>query len=101
MDVIQRINNLMQERNWSSYRLAVESGLSSSTIANIFRRNTVPSIVTLEAICTALGISMSQFFADSNQLVELSPEQLEFFNIWLNLTKHQKELLYDLAKEMK
>ena len=48
MDVLQRIRELMEERGWSSYRLAVASGLSQSTIANMFRRNTVPSIPTLE-----------------------------------------------------
>ncbi len=61
MDVISRINSLMKERNWSDYRLSLESGLSSSTIANMHRRGTVPSISTLEQICDAFGISLSQF----------------------------------------
>ncbi len=101
MDAIQRINKLMQERNWTPYKLAIESGLSSSTIANIFRRNTVPSLATLEAICDAFGISLSQFFAEDTHFVELSSEQLAFFNKWITLTKHQKDLLNDLIKEMK
>ena len=33
MDVINRIDELMKERQWSDYKLALESGLSSSTIA--------------------------------------------------------------------
>lgn len=61
MDVIKRIDDLMKERGWSDYRLAAESGLSSSTIANIHRRNTVPSITTLESICGAFGISLAHF----------------------------------------
>ena len=32
MDVIKRIDDLMAERNWTDYKLSVESGLSSSTI---------------------------------------------------------------------
>ena len=31
MDVIKRIDNLIKEREWSDYKLAAESGLSSST----------------------------------------------------------------------
>lgn len=62
MDVIKRIDDLMKERGWSDYRLAAESGLSSSTIANIHRRNTVPSITTLESICGAFGISLPPFY---------------------------------------
>ena len=55
-DVISRIESLMDERKWTAYRLAKETGLSSSTITNMFRRNTVPSIPTLETICEAFGM---------------------------------------------
>ena len=53
MDVIKRIEDLMKERNWTDYKLSKKSGLSSSTIANMRRRNTIPSIPTLETICEA------------------------------------------------
>lgn len=102
MDAIKRIDQLMKERNWTKYKLAAESGLSSSTIANIYRRNTIPSIATLEAICAAFGISLSQFFADENSnVLQLSNEQLEFFNKWVTLTNEQKELLYILIQEFR
>lgn len=77
MDVIKRIDALMKERNWSKYKLAVKSGLSSSTIANIYQRNTVPSITTLEAICSAFGITLAQFFNEESSVVQLSKEQQE------------------------
>ena len=101
MDVIKRIDDLMKERQWSDYKLAVESGLSSSTIANIHRRNTVPSISTLESICSAFGITLAQFFSDNNFTVQLSSEQLDLFNRWIYLTENQKQLIYNLIKEMK
>lgn len=101
MDVINRIDKLMKERNWSDYKLATESGLSSSTIANIHRRNTVPSISTLEAICSAFGITLAQFFTEDSQTVQLNKEQQELFNRWVSLTDNQKELIYKLMKEMK
>lgn len=101
MDVIKRIDILMKERNWSDYKLSVESGLSSSTIANIHRRNTVPSISTLEAICSAFGITLAQFFTEDSITVQLNYEQRELFNHWISLTDNQKELIYKLIKEMK
>ncbi len=101
MDVIKRIDDLMKERQWSDYKLAIESGLSSSTIANIHRRNTVPSISTLEAICSAFGITLAQFFSDNSLTVQLSSEQLDLFNHWIYLTENQKRLVYDLIKEMR
>ena len=75
MDVLKRLDDLMKERGWSDYRLAQNSKLSSSTIANIRSRNTVPSVVTLESICNAFGITLSQFFADNQTMVHLTPEQ--------------------------
>ena len=73
MDTHSRLRQLMAERGWTAYRLAKESGLSESTLANIFKRNTVPSISTLESVCSAFGISLAQFFAEGD-IVELTPE---------------------------
>lgn len=100
MNTNERIRRLMDERGWTEYRLAKEAGLSQSTIANIFRRNTVPGVTTLEAICNSMGITLAQFFSDGN-MVELTSEQEDLFNRWVSLTKEQKALLYELIKNMK
>ena len=100
MDAKQRIRDLMNERGWSEYRLAIASGLSQSTVANIFNRNTTPSVSTLENICSGFGISLSQFFAENN-MVELSEEQKEMFAAWASLTAPQKEALRQLILVMK
>lgn len=101
MDVIKRIDMLMKERNWSDYKLSAKSGLSSSTIANIHRRNTVPSISTLESICSAFGITLAQFFTEESNTVQLNSEQQDLFNHWISLTDSQKDLIYRIIKEMK
>ncbi len=100
MDAKQRIRELMAQRQWSEYRLAIASGLSQSTIANIFSRNTTPSITTLESICSAFGITLAQFFSDG-EMVELTPEQREMFSAWSSLSTHQKEALSHLIQVMK
>ena len=73
MDTHKRLRQLLDERGWTEYRLSKECGLSESTLANIFRRNTLPSISTLESICAGFGITLSQFFADGD-MVEMTPE---------------------------
>ena len=100
LDVNQRIRKLMDERGWTEYKLAKVSDLSQSTISNLFNRNTVPSITTLEAICQGFGVSLSQFFAEED-MVELSKEQRELFSRWVALTAEQKQLLYALIRNMK
>ncbi len=99
MDIHKRLRQLQNDRGWSEYRLAKESGLSVSTISNIFRRNTVPSIATLEAICNGYGITMAQFFAEGD-MVELSPQLKELFENWVSLTPEQKNAALTMVKLM-
>ena len=62
MDVIKKIKDLAEEQGWTEYRLVKESSIAASTISNIFHRNTLPNIITLESICNTFGITLSQFF---------------------------------------
>lgn len=97
MDVLERLRELLQERGWSEYRLAQVSGLNESTISNIYRRNTLPTIATLEAICKAFGITLSQFFADGD-MVEMTPDVKELLDAWIPLTQEQKRTVLLVAK---
>ena len=51
MDAKERIQELMLSRGWTEYKLAKESNLSQSTIANVFKRNNAPTLPTLETVC--------------------------------------------------
>ena len=96
MDVHKRLRQLLNERGWTEYRLSKKCGLSESTLANIFRRNTMPSITTLEAICNGFGITLSQFFAE-DEMVELTPELKNLFDKWISLTPEQKNAVYSMV----
>lgn len=97
MDILERLRGLLDERGWTEYRLAKECGLSESTIANIFRRNSVPSITTLESICNGFGITLSQFFAEGD-MVELTPQAKELFDNWVTLTPEQKNAVLTMVR---
>lgn len=99
MDIHARLQQLLRERGWTEYKLSKECGLAQSTIGNIFRRNTLPSIATLEMICKGFGITMSQFFADG-EMVELTPELREVFESWMVLTPAQKSAVLQMLKAM-
>lgn len=99
MDTHKRLRQLLKERGWTEYRLSKNCGLSESTLSNIYRRNTVPSIATLETICKGFGITMSQFFAEG-EMVEMTPELKELFDSWVNLTPEQKDAVNRLLKSM-
>ena len=97
MDVKERLIQLQQQRGWTDYKIAKEAGLSSNTVSNIYRRNNVPSLPTLEALCKAFGITMAQFFAEDD-LVELTPEIRELVDKWTALTDDQKAAVWQILK---
>ena len=99
MDTLTRLHQILENRGWTRYRLSKECGLNETTIANIYKRNTMPSIPTLEAICKGFGITLSQFFTDGD-LVELTPDLKELFDNWVTLTPDQKSALLTMAKAL-
>ncbi|MBQ3587905.1 MAG: helix-turn-helix transcriptional regulator [Oscillospiraceae bacterium] len=102
MDAKERIKYFLKEKNISEYKLAKLSGLSQSTISNIFIRNTSPTIPTVEAICKGLDISLAQFFSEENEeCVYLSDEQKQLFDSWIILTKEQKSVIFQLIDSYK
>ena len=50
----------------------------------------MPSIETIEKICEAFGMTLSQFFAQGN-LIEVDEELKELFDDWRSLTEEQKK----------
>ena len=100
MDAQRRIKQLMEERDWTDYRLAKESNLSHSTVTNMFHRNNAPTLPTLEAVCKAFGITLAQFFTEGNS-PELTEEQRILFAKWSTLKEDQKQALLALIDTMR
>lgn len=100
MDVLGRIKQLMEQRDWSIYRLCKESGLAQSTLSHIFRKDSEPTISTLETICRAFGITLGEFFSDG-ECVPLTGEQRSLLDKWALLTPEQKELVLNMIGNMK
>ena len=96
MNAQLRIRQLMEERGWTDYRLAKEANLSHSTVTNMFKRNNAPTLPTLEAVCAAFGITLSQFFSEGNNATEITEEQRALFAKWSTLSDKQKEVLLKL-----
>lgn len=96
MDVNAHITALMNDRGWSAYRLAQRSGLSSSALSNLFHRGTLPSIPTLEAICTGLGLTLAEFFATD----EVPTGELRLLQLWRLLPPKERAIIIALLENM-
>lgn len=97
IDILEKINEKRQERGWSEYMLAEKSELPQSTISSWYRKNMLPSLASLEKICNAFDMSMSQFLADDEPF-PLNKEQKQLLNEWETLSKEQKSALLKLIK---
>ena len=100
MDILGYIKKLRDERGWSNYRLAKEANISEGSLNNLFRLNNLPTIPTLESICSGFGITLSQFFAEDGEAIALSDDQRNMLNTWNTLTRDQKRALLELLKQM-
>lgn len=100
MDILQRLRNLMAERGWSEYRLTKEAGISQSTVSNVFKRNTAPTMPTLEALCHAFGITMAQLFSEDGDPVVLTDRQRCILKQWSMLTETQQDSILDLISKI-
>lgn len=97
MEVLEKLRKLQQDNGWSDYKVAKQAGLAPGTVSNIYKRNTIPNICTLEAICKGFGLTLSEFFAD-NDCIELTPEIKEFFNDWKKLSDDKKSFIMQMIK---
>ena len=100
MDILEKIKRLQKEHGFNNAQLAKKANLPPTTIQNLYKRNNQPTFPTLQAICTAFGITVSQFFADSNVPLDLTPEQVRLLEHWNTLSNKQKEALLALIKSI-
>ncbi len=76
------------------------ANIPQTTLSTGRKRNNDPSISTLESICAAFGITLSQFFSESSMPLDLSEGQKELLEQWSYLTDKQKKILYELIKNI-
>lgn len=94
MIVLDRIEQLRKEKGWSINCLAMESGLTQSTLNNLYARKTEPKISTLRSICGAFGITLSEFFNEEEKEEELIRRVKR-------LSQENKQALLQIVKNLK
>lgn len=89
---IRRIKELMKRKGYTLYVLSKQSGVSLSTLSSMFDKNTEPRVETIEKICAACDITVSQFFDRSS--ADLTANQRRLFTSFNSLnSEHQRMVL--------
>lgn len=91
--IANRINELCEKQGISRYQLSKQCGLSESSISNLINRKSDPQCSTISKICDGFGITMSQFFADSDYCYSLTKDQFAILELWQSLSDIEKRLV--------
>ena len=100
VSVLDRITNYRNQKGWTEYQLATKSGLTQSTISSWYRKDLVPSIPSLEKICNAFGITLSQFFSENETPYALTDIQKQLLDASTVLTEEQQLSLIEFIKKL-
>lgn len=99
-DILAVITTYREERGWTEYQLAERSGLPQSTISSWYRKNMIPTIPSLEKICAAFGITLSQLFSEGDTPVSLTESQRQLLERWTRLSEEQQAVVFALIDQM-
>lgn len=99
-DILSAITAYREERGWTEYQLAERSGLPQSTISSWYRKNMVPTVPSLEKICAAFGVTLSQLFAEGDAPVALTQSQKLLLERWSGLNEEQQSAIFTLIDKM-
>lgn len=98
MDIGKRIVEIRKQRGWSQYRLYNKANIGQATLSQIESGLKSPNVVTLQKICDALSITLSDFFTEKEP--ELNPELRLLLETAKKLSPKQTEQLQKLLETM-
>lgn len=101
--VADKVLELCEKNHMSRYQLSARTGISQSVLSDIINRKNLPTLITLEKICRAFLISLSEFFEDGAERVpaRLTKEQTEVLALWKSLSKEEQHFVITCMKSLK
>ena len=99
--IANRLVDLCEKRGLTKYRLAQLTGMSQTAIGSIISKESIPTIPTLEKLCSAFGITLAQFFVEDGGRLNLTEEQNEILEIWDGLETKEREIFLSFIRSLK
>ena len=98
--IIQFLEDIMSKRDISCASLAQLTGIAQSSLGRIIANESTPSLQTLEKICSALDVTLSQFFQDEKEN-HLTDKQNEVMEIWNDLSADEQAVVLAMLRGLK
>jgi len=98
MDIGKRIRQVREEKGMSLNQLANRSEIAQPFLFSVEAGKKNISLKNIEKICTALGISLAQFFSDPSEQNDLSPNQQWLINYAKQLTDDEASFVISVIE---
>lgn len=98
MEVYQQLTVIAESIGMTQYGIAKETGLSQPYVNGIFKGQKTPTLETLKKICSALGITLAEFFAEDEKQVD--PMERQLLSAYRQLGDQQRSSLVAIADVM-
>ena len=99
MDILGKIKVLQGQRGWPDYKLAQKAGIPIATLSSLYARKSPPKLETLQCICNAFGITLSQFFLENERVEILSETERQMLQCFRKLSPKQQKALIEVFEE--
>ena len=99
--IADRLVDLCEKRGLTKYRLAQLTGMSQTAIGSIISKESIPTIPTLEKLCSAFGITLAQFFSNEESHPNLTETQREILMIWDSLDIEERKVFMTMIRGLK
>lgn len=98
MDILQRIDRLRMDRQWSLSQLATAIGVWDTTVYSWFNDcKYQPSRQTIEDICCVFGITMAVFYSEVD-LDKVSAREAVLLEAFRGVPESRKDKIVDIVK---
>lgn len=93
-NVVERINELMNKKGWTSYELSNQTGISTNAIYDWNKIGAVPTIPNIIKICEVMGITLEDFFCVGSY--QYTQEENKTLDKWFALSDLEKSMVMKL-----
>ncbi|SFC67117.1 helix-turn-helix domain-containing protein [Ruminococcus albus] len=100
MDYGSRLRKMRKAKKFSIYRLHEITGLSQGHISELEKGKNQPTIETLQRLLSPMGISLSEFFNEDNEISYLNEREKELVATFRAMPDDSAELYFQLGKKL-
>jgi len=99
LNIGNKLKVIRKLKGLTTSEVAQKVNVSQSYISRFENNKAIPDVEMLANICSALGLTLAEFFADTSDQEPLPPDICRLLDLAKQLTPRQREILLAAAEE--